>query len=135
MLQNKKQIPQLVLRISMSLVFLYFGFAQISDPDSWTGFVPGFLTNTIITANNIVIFNGILELTLGIFLLIGLYIRFSSMILALHLFFIALSIGFNPLGIRDFGLAMASFAIFLNGPDYYSVDKVIERNKLKKGKN
>ncbi len=87
--------------------------------------VPSFMT-----ANNLVIFNAILELTLGTFLLIGLYNRFSSLILSLHLFGIALSIGFTPLGIRDFGLAFATLAVYLFGYDRYSVD-FISDNKTK----
>nr|AQS28390.1 hypothetical protein [uncultured archaeon] len=119
-----------LLRIAMSLIFLYFGFQQVSSPDAWAGFVPEFLTSAIITANNIVIFNGILELSLGLFMLLGLYTRFASLILALHLFGIAFSIGLNPLGVRDFGLSFATLVVFLNGPDEYTLDfKLAKKNK------
>lgn len=118
---EKKKIAKPLLRIVLSLVFLYFGISQIISPSNWAGFVPGFLTGGF-SANNWVIFNGILEITLGLFLIIGLYVGFSSIILAVHLFFIALSVGFNPIGIRDFGLAFATFVIFLNGADKWCLD-------------
>jgi uncharacterized membrane protein YphA (DoxX/SURF4 family) len=120
-----------LLRLSMALVFLYFGFQQIYSPDNWAGFVPKNLTSTIITANNLVILNGLVELSLGLFMLIGLYTRFASLILALHLFGISLSIGFTPLGIRDFGLSFATFVIFLNGPDQYCLDNKFTKKKEK----
>jgi len=122
-INNLKKFANPLLRISLSIVFLYFGFQQISNPDAWVSFIPNFITNTIITANNLIILNGIMELTLGTFLLIGIYTRFSALILSIHLFFIALSIGISPLGIRDFGLAIATFVIFLNGPDKFCIDK------------
>jgi uncharacterized membrane protein YphA (DoxX/SURF4 family) len=80
------------------------------------------LSNIVFIANNIVILNGILEITLGIFLFLGLYTRFASLVLSFHLLFISISIGFNPLGVRDFGLALSTFVIFLNGADEYSFD-------------
>lgn len=111
-----------VLRIVMSLVFLYFGFQQIYSPGSWAGYVPDFLTSQYITPNNIVILNGLLELSLGLFMILGLYTRFASLILSVHLLGISSTLGFTPLGIRDFGLAFATFVVFLNGPDQYALD-------------
>jgi len=120
---SKNKYAKPLLRITLALIYLYFGYSQISSPDTWSSFVPEFLTSTFIIANNIVIMNAILELTLGTFLLIGLYTRFSSLVLSLHLFVISFSIGFLPTGIRDFGLAIATLVIFLNGPDEYTLDK------------
>ncbi len=119
---NTKEIAKPFLRIVLSLVFLYFGTSQIISPSNWASFVPGFLTVGF-SANNWVIFNGILEITLGLFLILGLYTRFSAVILSIHLFFIALSVGFNPIGIRDLGLAFSTFVVFLNGIDKYCLDR------------
>ncbi len=117
----------------MSLVFLYFGFQQVYAPDNWTGFVPDFLAGTIMTSNNWVVLNGVVELSLGIFLLIGLYSKFSSLILSLHLFGIVFSIGLTPLGVRDFGLAFATLVVFLNGADEFCLDwklKIMNPRKI-----
>lgn len=118
---ENKDMPSLVLRIGLGIVFLYFGFTQAINPINWTSYVPEFLTN-IISANSLVLVNGIVEISLGIMMLIGLYVRFASIILSLHLFFITFSIGFNPTGIRDLGLAIATLVIFLNGSDKYTLD-------------
>ena len=72
-----------LLRIGLSLVFLYFGFMQISSPDEWAGFVPSYALVFNLTANNFVIMNAIMELTLSLFLILGLYTRFSSLILSI----------------------------------------------------
>jgi uncharacterized membrane protein YphA (DoxX/SURF4 family) len=119
---HSKEIGPLLLRISLSLVFLYFAVVQLKDPGSWNTYVPNFLHVSGISANNVVIINGFIELTLGLFLISGLYTRFASLLLSLHLFGIAFFIGFNPLGIRDFGLSLATLAIFFNGCDRFTLD-------------
>lgn len=122
-------IPKALLRISLALVFLYFGISQLTNQTYWIGFVPTFLT-TILPATKIVFLNGILEVILGTFLLIGLYTRISSLILSLHLAAITLSIGFEPTGIRDFGLTIATLTIFLSNVDQYTLDYKLKKSKL-----
>ncbi|MDO8467918.1 MAG: DoxX family membrane protein [Nanoarchaeota archaeon] len=112
---------KIVLRISLSLVFLWFGINQIYSPTSWTGFVPPFVSS-IISPGTVVLMNGSLEIILGLFLISGLYVRFSSLVLAVHLFAIALPMGYNAIAIRDFGLAFATLAIFFNGADKFCLD-------------
>jgi uncharacterized membrane protein YphA (DoxX/SURF4 family) len=111
------------LRITLSLVFLYFSYQQITNPEEWTSFIPGAILSFGISAKILVLSNAFLELAFGTLLLIGLYTKISSLILAIHLFGIAFSIGLNPLGIRDFGLAFATLVIFFNGVDRYCLDK------------
>jgi uncharacterized membrane protein YphA (DoxX/SURF4 family) len=116
-----------ILRIALSLVFLYFGYQQITNPDAWTNFIPSAILFFGISAKTLVLTNAFLELGFGTLLLIGLYTRVASFILAMHLFGIAFSIGFNPLGMRDFGLAFATLVIFFNGIDWLCIDKKLEK--------
>ena len=116
-----------LLRISLSLVFLYFGVSQLMSQDRWIGFVPEFVSS-IIDPQIIVVVNGSLELVLGSLMLLGFFVRPTSLILSLHLLVIAISIGFAPTGIRDFGLSMATLSVFLNGSDKYCLQERIKRN-------
>ncbi|MEK6792490.1 MAG: DoxX family protein [Nanoarchaeota archaeon] len=124
---NSRELGNIILRVSLALVFIYFGFQQVRDPSSWSTFVPDFLKVSGISGNNVVLLNGVLELVLGTFLIIGLYVRFSALILAIHLFGIAFSIGFTPLGVRDFGLAFATLALYFYGYDKYTLDYRFEK--------
>ncbi len=126
---QSNEIGKIILRVSLALVFLYFGIMQIRDPGAWSGFVPDRFHVSGISANNIVIFNGFMEIVLGTFLIVGLYVRFAALVMSLHLFGIALSIGFSPLGIRDFGLAFATLALFFIGADRYTVDNKFAKKK------
>lgn len=117
-----KELSPAILRVAISIVFLYFGFVQIYDPSSWTGYIPNFLTSLYISASNLVILNGTMEIILGTFLILGIYTRFSALILSIHLFLITFSLGSSPTAFRDFGLSFATLSIFLNGKDQYCLD-------------
>lgn len=122
-MRNLEKYSKPILRVSISLVFLYFGYQQIVSPGAWSGYVPDFVLAFGLSAGNLVIFNALLEIALGLLLLIGLFTRPASLILAVNLFLIMFSLGFNEIGVRDFGLAFATLAIFLNGADDYCLDK------------
>ena len=111
------------IRVALALVFLYFGFQQALHPNDWASMVPQALTSHYITATNIVMLNSLLEFILGTFLLIGLYTRFAALILGLHLVGITFSLGFNPVGVRDFGLAITTLALYWHGADQYTLDE------------
>lgn len=119
---KNKSFPIALLRWSLALVFLYFGFSQAINTSAWASLVPAFLTKSFLSANNIVIMNAILEITLGIFLSLGLYTKFSSIILSIHLLFITIGMSFSPIGARDFGLTIATLVIFLSDLDTYTLD-------------
>jgi uncharacterized membrane protein YphA (DoxX/SURF4 family) len=112
-----------VLRIGMGLVFLYFGYQQLTNTALWTGFVPDFALAFGFAAEKIVLINSFFELSFGVLLLLGLFTRIVSFVLALHLFVISFSLGFNDLGVRDFGLAVATLVVFLNGIDDWCLDR------------
>ncbi len=125
---NLEKYSKPVLRISMCIVFLYFGFQQITSPVEWTGFVPDYALVFGMSAKTVVIMNALLELSLGTLLVLGLFTRFSALILSWHLFGIAFTLGFNDLGIRDLGLALATLVVFLNGADAFCLDKKFSGN-------
>ena len=83
-----------------------------------------------ITPNNLVMVNAFIELSLGTLLLVGLYTRIASLILAINLFVITSSFGFNDIGVRDFGLAVSTLVIFLNGIDEFGLDRILRKKQL-----
>ncbi len=119
-----------ILRIGMALVFLYFGTSQLMSAAKWIGFVPHFVT-AMVGGNAVLLvhINGIFELIAGLCLLVGFQVRTVALLLGLHLIGIAGSIGWSPLGVRDYGLAIATLSIFVGGADLWCVDrKFINKN-------
>ncbi|OGG80591.1 hypothetical protein A3A39_01415 [Candidatus Kaiserbacteria bacterium RIFCSPLOWO2_01_FULL_54_13] len=117
-----------VLRAGLVVLYLWFGFSQVSNPVDWVAWVPMWPTElTGLSAESIVLLNGGFEIVLGVLLAVGFYTRIAAFLLSLHLFFIAYEIGWNDIGVRDFALAAATLALALGGPDQYSLDKRINR--------
>lgn len=143
--QNKKYSTD-ILRIGISLVFLWFGISQLVNPESFLGYVPewlyqqepqmmhGFMQFMQRAPNfiyAIILLNGIFETIFGALLLIGYFTRIAAFLLALHLFGIAFSLGYNDIAVRDFGLALATASLIFSGAGELSMDSKLKKAKEK----
>lgn len=112
-----------IVRIGLSLVYLWFGSSQVLHPAEWAITVPNYATKILpVSAEAFVLGNGIFEIVFGLLLLIGIYSRFVSGILALHTLHIVTIVGYNAIGVRDFGLAISMIGVFLASPDAWTLD-------------
>ncbi len=123
---NVKEYSPILIRISISLLFLWFGATQIFNPEYLAGYLPDFILASDY-ANNFLLLNGVFEVVFGLLLLIGLFTKIASLILALHLLGISFSLGYNDIAVRDFILSLVAFSIFLNGKDKLCLDKILLR--------
>lgn len=122
-MQPKTEWGIFILRIGLAILFLWFGFSQFFDQAAWTSWVPQWaMSLTGLEAEMIVLLNGGLEIALGILLALGLYTRPAAVILGLHLALIIFEVGLNSVGMRDFAIMAASFALAFFPPDPYSID-------------
>ena len=111
-----------VLRLGMSGVILWFSFQQFIHTQLWTAYVPDSAVAMLhISATTLVYFNATFELVFGILLVIGWQTRIAAFLLALHLFDIMYVVGYGEISVRDFGLAVATFTVFMNGPDMFCI--------------
>jgi uncharacterized membrane protein YphA (DoxX/SURF4 family) len=123
-LMNLERYAPFVLRLGLSLVFLWFGSQQLLDGENWVGLVPESIASISgISALTLVYINGIFEIVFGIALLLGIFTRWVALLLALHVFHIVSIVGYNDVGVRDFGLAMALLSIFMRGHDFLCLMK------------
>ncbi len=117
-----------VLRYGIAIVFLWFGFSQIKNPAAWTRMMPEYVSAMLpFSANTLIYMNGIFEIVFAILLLLGLYTRVVSFLLGLHLLHIISILGYGAIAARDLALAIATFAITLNGADEFCLDKIIKK--------
>jgi uncharacterized membrane protein YphA (DoxX/SURF4 family) len=125
-----KNIAPTVLRIGMALVFLWFGSQQLLHTSMWIGLIPDWVTSlTGFTTATVVHFNGAFEIVFGLALLTGYFTRVTALLLALHMLSITFDIGYTAVGVRDFGLSIAAIAVFLNGSDYFTLDRKLEKTE------
>lgn len=131
-MKKLKEFSPLLLRIAMALIFVYFGTSQFTNTNDWLAFVPQFAVDwTGMSATALVHLNGTVEIVLGTFLLFGFVTRWIALLLALHLLDITLVLGFSALAVRDLGLTIATFCIFLNGDDWFTLDYWIKKEVSK----
>jgi len=139
--KNKKYSTDIV-RVALSIVFLWFGINQLISPESFLGYIPqwiyqqepqmmmhGFMQLIRVPnfVHGIIMLNGIFEATFGTLLLIGFYTRISAFLLALHLFGISFSLGYNDIAVRDFGLTIATISLIFSGGGIFSLDRKLHR--------
>ncbi|MFT4310593.1 MAG: DoxX family protein [Candidatus Woesearchaeota archaeon] len=120
-----KEYAPALLRISMALVFLYFGTQQLINTDEFVYYLPLFLQESSY-ATTLIIANGIFEVIAGTLLLLGLFIRPVAFLLAGHLALITIEMymaGSAHTAVRDVGLTLATFAVFLWGSDVWSLEE------------
>ncbi|MBI5390232.1 DoxX family protein [Candidatus Woesearchaeota archaeon] len=117
-----------LLRIGMSLVFLWFGINQVLNPTNFLGYLPDFWF-TSLWARSIIMANGAFEIVFGGMLLAGLWTRIAAALLSMHLLVITIELGYGDVAVRDFGLAMATIAIALWGEDPWCLDYRMQKNK------
>jgi len=104
--------PDVVLRIGLSFVFLWFGINQSIDPSRFLGYLPEMLLN-LRFAGTLVIVNGVIDLLEGIFFAWGKYVQVTSIVAFVHLLAITVSVGYNDIMVRDVGLLFAIAALYL----------------------
>jgi len=120
---NNKFYATVVIRISLALVLLWFGIDQILNPGNWFGYIPLSISSIIpFNLGTLILLNGIIEIIMGVLLLIGLYTRIIAFIAALHLLSITIAVGYNEIGVRDFGLTMMAISLIFSGAGVLSLD-------------
>ena len=118
----QQEIGLRVLRYGLVLVFLYFGISQLVAPSDWTGWLPLWTESLPVSQETFIIMNGAFETILALALLAGFYTRITATLLALHMLAITLDIGFTAVGVRDFGVTIATAALALLSPDRWTID-------------
>lgn len=113
-----------VLRYGISAVILWFSLQQFLHNSLWTAYIPdSVVAMTHLGAPVLVFMNAMFELIFGLLLIFGWQTRIASLLLALHLFDIMWVVGYGEIGVRDFGLAIASLVVFMNGSDQLCLDR------------
>lgn len=113
---NNYKIGFNVLKFSLVLVYCWFGFQQITNPNAWIGMVPDWIMAVSpFTAKTLIYINGIFEIVASVLLVFNVYTRVVSIVLFGHLLIIVSELGISPSGVRDVGLAGATLALAFLG--------------------
>lgn len=125
-----KQYAPATLRIGVASVFIWFGLEQLTNTYEWIGWLPEYASSLPFSATTLVYINGVFEVVFGSLLLLGLFTRTSAMLLALHMAHIISVVGYGEIGVRDFGIFMATLSLAFSGVSNFSLDSFF-RNQQK----
>lgn len=123
MKERYKDYAPALVRIGVGIVFFLFGISQITRPQTWLAWLPNFVGNLPFTQITFLILTGIFNLIVGVLLIIGIFTKIAALLSSLHLIGVIISLGYNDISIRDFGLLLAALSIFFNGPDKFCIQK------------
>ncbi len=118
-----KEYAPIFVRLGIGIVFLLFGFDQTFNPANWMAWTPSFIS--FLSGNVFWLFTGIFNMIVGFLLLIGLLTRLAGLLASLHLIGVIITLGYNDIAIRDFGLLLGAISVLLYGADKWCVDKRI----------
>ncbi len=114
---TREEWGYVILRYGLAAVFLWFGFSQLLDGINWVGWVPEWAVQILhIPPAFIVLLNGAFEVVAGSLLALNIMTRWVALALAAHLVLITIEIGATAIGVRDFGLTIATLALALLVP-------------------
>lgn len=118
----------MLLRYGVAILFLWFGLNQLFSASAWLAWLPAWVESLPIEPLTFIYMNGLLETVLGVCLAAGLFTRFSALVLSLHLFGIAFSLGYNDIAVRDFSLALATLSVAFHGMDKWCYDHTFRKS-------
>lgn len=103
-----------VLRFGLGVTFLVIGYLIWQDPAGWGGFIqPWAQAYLLRSVEETMRATAVVDMVLGAMLVLGIKTWLASLVAALHLLIVLITVGFNDITVRDFGLMMASFAVFI----------------------
>jgi len=108
---TRDQVPQLLLRAGLAVIFLYAAISSFANPQDWVGYLPPLLTDHVDSDTVLHIFS-VYEVFLAVCLLLGLYIRYVAVLCAATLAGIVFSnFSLFQITFRDIALIFSALAL------------------------
>lgn len=127
-----------LLRLGVGVVFLWFGVAQLRNPDFGAPYLPLFVYSLgdsigVVDFDRLfTVIHGAIEVALASALIVGLFTRAVALLLTVQLAVIvvtvhtlagpATALAGPAIAVRDFGVLIAALVVAINGPDRLAAD-------------
>ena len=101
-----------ILRISMAITFLWIGVLILQAPEAWGGYLQPWAADLLpVSLKFAMIAAGIMDILVGVFLLINIWVWHAAVLGSLHLVIILTVSGINAITVRDIGLLGGALAL------------------------
>ena len=110
---DKLPLISFLFRASITSAYLYAGLGSLLDPNSWIGFLPGFMQNSGFGLTALTIFS-IIEIILSIWIISGKKAYLSATTSSLIMFFIIIfNLELLDIVFRDIPILFASIGLMI----------------------
>jgi hypothetical protein len=119
----KKITPEIVLRISLAIMYFYSGFDIVKNPTGWLWAIrslPEFVKDIFISPigdTNFLVIQGCIELIFALIFILWfmpkVVVKIAAFLSSLQMAMILLMVGLSLETFRDFGVIGASISLFL----------------------
>lgn len=110
---ERKNLISFFLRLAISIPFLYAAMAAFLTPESWIGFLPGWI-GLIMPVEIALSAFSIYQIVLSLWLLSGKWLQYSSPLASVTLLGITIfNLGALDIVFRDVGLLLAAVSLIL----------------------
>jgi uncharacterized membrane protein YphA (DoxX/SURF4 family) len=101
-----------ILRVGIAITFLWIGLLIFKEPAFWGGMLEPWAAGLVpVPLEQAMIGTAILDLTIGLALLLDLYVWLAALIGSIHLIIVLTTTGITPITVRDIGLLTGTFAL------------------------
>ena len=120
---NRKDISLIILRIGLSVIFLYFGILALKDPSGqaaiWLNPKMEAIITSMVSPKTFMLFLGVAQVAVAAGCMLGIYARVASAGAVLLLAGIIVNLGFNDIALRDFAILTGHLFLVINGGGKY----------------
>ena len=113
----------LILRIGLSIIFLYFGILALKDPSGqaaiWLNPKMEAIITSMVSPKTFMLFLGVAQVAVAAGCMLGIYARVASAGAVLLLAGIIVNLGFNDIALRDFAILTGHLFLVINGGGKY----------------
>jgi len=107
-----KGAPIHIIRVGLGITFLWIGVLIIEDPTSWGGLLQPWAAGLLpVPVAQAMYSTAALDILVGFFLLVDIYTGTAALVGLLHLLTVIITVGIDPITVRDIGLLAAALAL------------------------
>lgn len=120
-----------ILRVAIAVTFIWIGVLIFQAPDAWGHLIRPWAQKFIpIPIAYAMIATAVLDVIVGVLLLIDSFVWVAALLGTLHLAAVIITVGVNPITIRDLGLLGASAALAIDAMPETVKSKIYFRNYI-----
>lgn len=107
-----QKVPFHILRVGVAITFLWVGVLIFKQPEAWGGFLQPWAAGLLpIPIAQAMVGTAFLDITIGVLLLIDLFVWPAALVGAIHLIIVLTVSGITDITVRDIGLLAAALAL------------------------